>query len=292
MSRIKTKLFFGFVVLFIIMIVLIGLNNLDSILFSPLITPETWLSSQPWITLNILSFDVIIVQPTSTFLVYFLGFLTLGIGISILSTRKDQKSLEWWGYALLLWGLGALFAGTSYQIFSYEIKCIGEPYCLWTSWWEIYYMILTVGSVNAMMVAQAYTCFEGKNRKIISIFSGVIFGCYVLVSLLGSIIPVKFLISFELLVIFLIPIFIFFFLLNYWRYRKNKSKMDLSLLYLWFSMGLIMIVYFMYLMIGVTEILWEMGLWFSENDVLHIGLIIWMLFINKNIKRDVVDNHV
>ena len=134
MSRIKTKLFFGFVVLFIIMIVLIGLNNLDSILFSPLITPETWLSSQPWITLNILSFDVIIVQPTSTFLVYFLGFLTLGIGISILSTRKDQKSLEWWGYALLLWGLGALFAGTSYQIFSYEIKCIGEPYCLWTSW--------------------------------------------------------------------------------------------------------------------------------------------------------------
>ncbi len=291
MISLKIKAIFGSIILFIVMFILIGLNNLDSILYEPLITPERWLKSQPWIKLEIFTFDAVIVQPTSTILVFSLGFLTIGIGISILSTLEDQKSLEWWGYALLLWGLGALFAGTSYQIFSYEIKCVGRSYCLWTSWWEIFYMILTVGSVNAMMVAQAYTCLEGKRRKGVFIASGVIWSLYVVISLLGSIIPIRFLISFELLVIFLIPIFIFFFILNFWRYRINRSKVDLSLIYIWLSLGLIMLVYFLYLTGGVTDLLWEMGIWFSENDVLHIGLIFWMLFINRNIKRHLGDYH-
>jgi hypothetical protein len=264
---------------------------MDSILYHPLITPESWLNSQPWIKLKICTIDVVIVQPSSTILVYTLGFLTIGIGISILSALEDQKSLEWWGYALLLWGLGALFAGTSYQIFSYEIKCVGRSYCLWTSWWEIFYMILTVGSVNAMMVAQAYTCLEGKRRKVTFIASGGIFSFYVLISLIGSIIPIRFLISFELLVIFLLPIFIFYFILNFWRYRKLRSKMDLSLIYIWLSLGFIMLGYFLYFMVGVTDVLWEMGIWFSDNDVLHIGLIFWMLFINRNIKRHIEDYH-
>jgi hypothetical protein len=289
MFNIKTKAFLGFLAFSIILIILINLNNLDTILYEPLATPESWLDSQPWIELHVFTLDLVIVQPTSTILVYSLGILALGIGISILADNQDQRSLEWWSYALLLWGLGALFAGTSYQIFSYEIKCAGRPYCLWTSWWEIYYMILTVGSVSAMMAAQAYACFEGRKREVVIITSGIIFGFYVTMSLLGSIIPIEFLISFELLVVFLIPIFIFLFIVNLWRYRRDKSRMDLSLIYIWISLGFIMFAYFIYLMMGITEVLWEIGVWFSENDVLHIGLIFWMLFIRRNIKRHLGD---
>ncbi|TFF97730.1 MAG: hypothetical protein EU541_07830 [Promethearchaeota archaeon] len=263
--------------------------RLQAILYSPLITPEEWCNIQPCISINILRYTLTIVKPSSSFIVYFLGFQTTIIGIYLLLSRNGQKSRLWWGIALILWGLGAIFAGTSYQAFSYEIKCAGKNFCIWTSWWEIMYLIFTVGSVEAMLIAQSYACLPSKYRKICWVYSFGVFLIYIVMILIGAYLPFQFLISFELMILFLTPNIIFFLGLNIFRYIKNKNPMDKGLIMIWILLIIIIGVYFLYLIFGITEILWELGIWFSENDVLHIGLIIWMLYVLVAIRKYLID---
>ena len=285
----KVAIIFMICAVLLVLIVLSFYSNLDQILYSPRITPKEWCEIQPCIELIIWGNKIIIVQPSSTFFVYLLGILTVYIGLYFIRNIDNQESRLWWGVALILWGLGALFAGTSYQIFSYEIKCAGRGFCLWTSWWEIVYLIFSVGSVVAMIMAQSYSCVTEKSRAPISIYAFVIMISYIIIVLIGSSIPVKFMISFELMVLFLVPNILFFFFLNIWRYYKNKNRLDLVLVVIWISLGIIMGIYYLYLVSGITEILWENGIWFSENDVLHIGLIIWMIYIHITLNRHLKD---
>jgi len=193
----KVAIVFMICAVFLVLIVLSFFSKLDQILYSPRITPKEWCENQPCVELNMLGYNIIIVQPSSTFFVYLLGILTIYIGLHFIRNIDNQESRLWWGIALILWGLGALFAGTSYQAFSYEIKCAGRGFCLWTSWWEIVYLIFSVGSVVAMIMAQSYSCITEKWRTPISIYAFVIIIVYIIIVLIGSCIPVKFMISFD-----------------------------------------------------------------------------------------------
>jgi len=97
------------------------------------------------------------------------------------------------------------------------------------------------------------------------------------------------LISFELLLLVTAPNILFLFILNGWRYLKYRNRMDSALLVTWIWLGAIIGIYFIYLVLGITEILWEHRIWFSENDVLHIGLISWMLYIGMTVAKLVRD---
>jgi hypothetical protein len=256
-------------------------NQLELIPFTPYITPVEWCENQPCITIQ----QITIVQPSSTVFVYLLGVIAIIIGIYLLRTKGSQKFVCWWGFALLLWGIGALLAGTSYQAFSYEIKCDGRATCIWTSLWEIYYLIFTVGSVNAMLLAQA-EINEGESLS--KVMEGYAYGnfiLYIILVVIGSIIPVQFLISFELMIILLAPTILFLLLFNIRKYLVRKEKIHLSFVIIWLGLILIIGLYFLYYILGITEILWESRIWFSENDVLHITLIAWMFYIYFAIKR-------
>ena len=271
------------------LLVLSGCNRLDTLLYVPRQTGTDWLNNQPFLALEFASKKFILVQPSSTVFVYFLGVLTIAVGAYFIRNKKNHFSRKWWGMALLFWGIGALLAGTSYQAFSYEIKCAGYEYCIWTSWWEILYMLFSVASVNAIMVATSYSSAIGKTRSRMISYAFANMGIYMIISLTGSLIPVKFLISFELMLLFLAPSIIFLFLLNLDRYRKQKNKIDLALLFTWLWLGVTIGAYYLYFMLEITDKLWMQGIWFSENDVLHIGLIIWMLYILIGLDKKIED---
>jgi hypothetical protein len=254
-------------------------GQLNSIPYTPAQTPQTWLQIQPFAEFKIASQNIIFVQPSTSIIVYSLGVLAIIVGLYFLKTRAGQRSRFWWGIALLLWGIGALLAGTSYEAFSYAIKCAGRAFCLWTSWWEILYLIASVWSIDAMMLAVAYLSTTGKLRRALSVYSVFNAIVYFITVMIGVFVPVKFLISFELLLVVAAPSIIAFFIINGWRYSKYKLRLDLTLLGTWIWLGVTIAAYFLYLIYGNTESLWARGLWFSANDVLHIGLIIWMLYI-------------
>ena len=75
-------------------------GRLDTILYSPTQTPQTWLQIQPFATIHLGGQEIFLVQPSTSAIVYLLGILTIGIGLYVLKLRAGQHSRLWWGMAL------------------------------------------------------------------------------------------------------------------------------------------------------------------------------------------------
>ena len=275
--------------LLLAMLALTGCSTLESIPYNPTTSPETWLGMQPHTELQIASKSIVVVQPSTSAIVYLLGLAAILAGFYFLKIRGAEKSRVWWGIALLLWGVGALFAGSSYEAFSYQLKCAGREVCSWTHWLEIAYLLVSLGSVDAIMMAEAYACTTGKWRRRLIRFAWISFALYVVLVLIGSFVPIKFLISFDLLLLIAAPNVIIFLYLNGKRYRQTKQRMDLVLLRTWGWLILTIAAYFLYYVLGISEALWARGIWFTENDVLHKFLIVWMVYIAVVVARQVRD---
>jgi hypothetical protein len=244
----------------------------------PDLTPDKWCEKQPCRRIRIASREIVISQPLSSFWVYFLGLFTIGAGLYFFRIHNGENARLWWGVSLLLWGIGALLAGTSYQAFGYEIKCAGRQACSWTSWWEVVYLMLQQLSMNAMLAAVAYSCTAGTFQAVLLGYAWLSSLVYVILVFVGAIVPVKSLITFELMVWVSAPVLFFFFFLNGWRYFIFGNPLDLVLLGSWFMLVGTMAAYWIYGKQGIPKKLWARGIWFSENDVLHVLLIFWMVY--------------
>lgn len=269
-----------------------ALSNTGALYAVPLQTPAEFLASMPYITFPAFGRELVLIQPSSTFFVYLLGAMMVVLGAYFLRTKRNEKSRLYLGIGFVLWGVSALAAGTSYQAFGYELKCRGQDFCLFTSNWELVYMLLAAYSINCLMVAVGYETLREKGRNRLIKFAVIDSVAYSLYMLTGSMIPNRFVISYEGFVCFIGINFVVLFVINAYQYAKKKDKFNRNMIILWLAFIVVNAGYFGYLYAGIAEPLYEKyGIWFNANDVLHVLLIAWAALIFLLIRKN-TGNHL
>jgi hypothetical protein len=268
---------------------ILSCNRLDTIAYSPKLTPEAFLNSQHWMRIELGSFQFVLSQPLSSFIVYFVSLFDIYVGYKFLTESQNQKSKYYFGLGLLLTGVAALLAGTSYQAFGYEIKCNGKEFCTWTSWWEIIYAFFSGLGMNLFLISSAHSNATGKFRTVIQSYAIINSILYSILLFIGAFTPIQFLVSFEFLSLTSTPSVFFFIWLYNQSYKQTKEESNLYLRNTWIILVAVILTYAVYLILGITQILWEKKIWFTENDVLHVGMIYWVYYIYKNLLTRIKD---
>ena len=249
------------------------------------ITPTEWLNTHWHVRCN----NIVIAEPSSTFFVFLLAFVILFVSIKFLRQANHQKSRILFGLSMLAWSISTVSAGVSYQIFSYELKCATRVICLWTTPWEIAYLFFYVISVKLLVLAIGACCVSDRARWFINSYAFLMGALYSLMLIIGVSIPNQFLLSFEFMVVFLVPSYLLMFIINGLNYKKTKRLLDIRLIKAWLGMLALTMAYFGFYLSQISTWLWQHGIWFNANDVLHILLIIWALYVYFKIEKEVVD---
>ena len=181
-------------------------------------------------------------------------------------------------------------AGTSDQAFGYEFKCQGFAYCIFTSWWELAYMIFTVTGVAAAFIGVAYCTLEKGAQKSWTLYAIISSFVYVIIILLGILLSNEFLLSFEFMLIFIFIGGCILFVQDLLYYHRKKKGLFPKIMGVWLVLLLVIIVYYIALESNFASALWAKGIWFNEDDVLHIMMIIWILYIYKVLGKALLDN--
>ena len=244
---------------------------LTEVPYDPPITPEQWCEQRPCVDVG----SVVLNEPLGTFLVFTLALLWIAVGVGFLVTRRGQMSRGWLGVALILGGVGAAQAGVSYQAFSYELKCAGKEFCTYTNGFEVGYSITQVWSVSAMLVAVAYACTLARRGVMIYALANAV--VYTIVAIAGVLLPSIVLLSFEVLMLFALPGIILVIVLA----ARSKEPASRPILIAAVLLIVVNVAYFAYYAAGITETLWDGGdgFYFSANDVLHVGMIAWLVYV-------------
>ena len=247
-----------------------GCGRIDELVYQPPTTPAEWCTQRPCVDVG----GVTLAEPWSSALVFALALLWLGVGVYFLVTRRSQRSRTWFGTSLVLGGLAAGSAGISYQALSYELKCAGRDVCALTNGYEIAYSLLQVASLSAMVVAVAYALASPHARRAISVYAVVNLLVYIVITIAGMLVPSAFLLSFELLLLFAVPALVIAAVLAIRRWSESVARRILWVLVL---LVLVQVAYLVYFSLGITESLWASGIYFSANDVLHVGMLAWLV---------------
>ncbi|MCP4437976.1 MAG: hypothetical protein GY810_03450 [Aureispira sp.] len=260
-------------------------QNINELKYNPAISPNDWCQNQPCWEYN----DITISQPSSSIIVYLLAAFTLWAGYRFYKTKADQKSRYWWAITLFLGGLGAASAGTSFQAFGYMIKCAGQDSCMLSSWWEVVYNILTVAGAGTLLIAISYSSMSTIGQKWSKYYAVVSTLAYTIACLVGAVLPNAFLVSFDFMIMATIPAYIVIVGLHIVQYFKTKEHLVLTFLGCWGLFALTFIAYTFYDAMGYTQELWKKGIWFSENDVLHVMMLIWCAYVYIVLVKSVKD---
>jgi hypothetical protein len=267
---------FIFIAIAALIAAVVLLDQTGTLLMVPATTPEAFLSGMPHLPVTLFGRTFPLIQPSSTFLIYLLGLIMVGLGVGFAATRRDSRARLYWGIGLVLWGLGAIAAGTSYQAFGYELKCHGRELCLFTSRFELVYMLLTAYSINFLVAAAGHTSLGERGRRRLVRFAVLDSLAYSIFMLVGAAIPVRFMVSYEGFMAFMGGNFVLMFALAVRHTRMHRDRLNLRMVWLWLGFLVVNLGYFIALFSGFAEPLYaRYGIWFNANDTLHVLLILW-----------------
>lgn len=93
---------------------------------------------------------------------------------------------------------------------------------------------------------------------------------------------------FEVLMLFALPGIALVILVAGRRYRTSRGAVDRSLRVASVLLVLVQVAHFACAALGITQQLWKQGrgFYFSENDVLHVGMIGWLAYVLASLGRD------
>lgn len=258
-------------------LLLAGCGRLDELAYVPTTTPVQWCEQRPCTEVAGRVLD----EPMGTALVALLAVAWIGSGLYFLLTRRGQRSRTWLGTAFILGGIGAASAGWSYQAFGYELKCAGFDTCRLTDGWEVAYSVLQAASVSAMVVAVAYACARGGLRRGLIWYAGLNVVVYLVVTALGVLLPSRVLLSFEVLMLFAVPGIVLV-IATAWRHRRETDDaLPRRLVAAAVLLVVVQVAYFAYYAAGIGPALWDdgRGPYLTANDVLHLGMLLWLAYV-------------
>jgi hypothetical protein len=275
----KAKIFWKILPLLLIALSLVLVCLLDhtsSLLADPLTTPDAYLASMPYWTMRLFGKDVVLIQPSSTLFVYLLGLVLIALGIYLLVRNNAQESRYDFGLGYLIWGISAILAGTSYQAFGYELKYAGREYGLFTSVFELLYMMTTAEAILYLLAGTSYFACPKKFQTGLRIAALAYGFLYAIVFFIGIAVPVKLLVTYEFFVAFFALPCLTMVGLTIYRFAKEKDLLSRNLLISWSIFALANLLYFAYYWSGLADSLYHnSGLWFNANDLLHLVMICW-----------------
>jgi hypothetical protein len=281
----KFKIFSKYFLLLVIFSTISSCSRLGNLRYEPNIPAENFCDLQPCVEIG----QWTVSQPSSSVLVFLLGFFSLFLAFQFYKNKGTHQSRLYWALSMFLGGIGALLAGVSFQAFGYEIKCKGQMDCSWTSWWEIYYNICTVAAAGALLVAISYSLMGKLGQQRAKIYAGCSTLLYSIITLVGCMLPNKLLVSFEFMILFSLPTYFFIFYWNVKIYRIEKTPLLSTLIKSEVLLLLVFLCYSIYSALEITSLLWAKDIWFSDNDVLHLGMLGWLVFIYFKLKPLVLD---
>ncbi|KAJ9447862.1 hypothetical protein DIPPA_13486 [Diplonema papillatum] len=233
-------------------------------------------------------------QPSSTFFVMFLALQCIVIGVYILHQREYRGQLQfsrvYWGFGMLLWGLGAFFAGLSYEMLEWELKCRDREYCILYSWMEMVYVVWQVAAMDFLALGEAIRVLRSPLVVFrIGVYAVFNLLTYATLSTVGALTGIQALLSFELVVLFGFPTMGMALCISFiawqrtpWGTCKNDKKIAtyMGIFYSWVVMVLSGVAYVVYNRFGPEEWLWDTyRISFTGNHVLHIILIVWAFMV-------------
>ncbi len=101
----------------------------------------------------------------------------------------------------------------------------------------------------------------------------------------GAFVPVQFLVSFEFLMLSSAPTLAFVLGLHTNAFRISHDAINRNLSNAWLVFLLVGGAYGTWLALGLKQTLWNHGIWFTENDVLHVGMIGWVYCLLKRLPK-------